>query len=254
MSKHDYSGKAVLVTGGASGIGEAACIAFGAAGASVLVVDRDGEGADRVADRVTQAGGKGLGFRADMANENDIAAMVEIALGRFGTLHCAFNNAGIGGRETGSSGQKTAEITREAWDRIIAVNLTAVWLCMKYEIAAMRRGGSIVNNASVGGLVALRGASAYTASKHAVVGLSRVAAAEYGEAGIRVNALCPGYVETPLIQSSLDKRRGPLETATPMGRLGSAAEIADVAVWLCSDAAAYVTGAAIAADGGYTAI
>ncbi|GGC77965.1 SDR family NAD(P)-dependent oxidoreductase [Chelatococcus reniformis] len=246
--------KAVLVTGAASGIGRATVLALAREGARVIAADRSAAGAAAVAEAVRAAGGEAIDVVADVAREDDVAAMVETAVRRFGRLDGAVNNAGIGGAETGSAGKRTAEIPRAAWDRIIAVNLTGVWLGMTHEIAAMQAtGGAIVNVASVGGVVGLPTAAAYTASKHGVVGLTKAAAIEYGAAAIRINAVCPGYIETPLIQASLERRRGHLEQRTPLGRLGTAEEIAELVVWLCSDRAAYVTGAAYTIDGGYTA-
>jgi NAD(P)-dependent dehydrogenase (short-subunit alcohol dehydrogenase family) len=246
--------KIVLVTGAASGIGRAAVLAFVREGARVIAVDRSQAGAEAVAELARQGGGDALAVRADVSREEDVTAMVEAAIGHFGRLDCAFNNAGVGGTETGSAGKKTAEIPRDAWDKIIAVNLTGVWLCMKHEIAAMlQRGGAIVNAASIGGLIGLPTAAAYTASKHGVIGLSKAAAVEYGPAAIRINAVCPGYVETPLIQANLEQRRERLQRRAALGRLGAPEEIAELVVWLCSDRASYVTGAAYAADGGYTA-
>jgi NAD(P)-dependent dehydrogenase (short-subunit alcohol dehydrogenase family) len=253
MGQSLYSGKVALVTGAASGIGRATALAFAREGARVVAVDRNLDGAERVAKSVTDRGGDALAVMADVSREEDIAAMVRTTARHFGRLDCAFNNAGIGGTETGSTGKKTADIPTAAWNMIIAVNLTGVWLCMKHEIAAMQdAGGAIVNTASIGGLIGLPTAAAYTASKHGVIGLTKAAAIEYGASSIRINAVCPGYIETPLIQANLERRRESLQRRTPLGRLGTPEEIAEVVVWLCSDRASFVTGTTYTADGGYT--
>lgn len=248
-------GKVALVTGAASGIGRAVALCFAREGALVVAADRHLEGATDVVRLLQEGGADALAVAADVSSQENVAAMVKQAVSRFGRLDRAFNNAGIGGTETGSAGKRTAEIPRSAWDRIIAVNLTGVWLCMAAEIEAMLQsgGGAIVNTASIGGVRGLARAGAYTASKHGVVGLTRAAAIEYGEDAIRVNAVCPGYIETPLIQASLELRRPALTRRTPLGRLGTPEDIAELVVWLCSDRASFITGSAYTADGGYTA-
>jgi NAD(P)-dependent dehydrogenase (short-subunit alcohol dehydrogenase family) len=254
-------GKSALVTGGASGIGRATAIAFAREGARVLVADRAAEGAQATVGLINAAGGQAISCVADVTSEDAVAAMVGLAMASFGRLDCAFNNAGIAPAAVGSRGQKTAELSEAAWHGVLAVNLTGVFLCMKHELLAMREqggreqgGGAIVNTASIAGLVALPTAAAYVASKHAVIGLTRTAAAEYAAEQIRVNAVCPGYIETPMTADTRASQGERLLAMVPAGRFGQPEEIAEMVVWLCSDRAGYVTGAAYAVDGGYTAI
>ena len=243
------AGRVALVTGGASGIGRATALRMAEEGARVLVADREGEGAARTAAAITQAGGEARGHAADVTDEGQVAAMVQAALDAFGALHCAFNNAGVAPVEA----QPLAEISAEEWARVLQVNLTGVFLCLKHEIAAMRGGGSIVNTASIAGRIALPKAGAYVAAKHGVIGLTRVAALDHARDGVRVNAVCPGYVETPLASRSIERRREAILDRVPLRRIGTVQEIAEVVVWLCSDRSGFVTGEAIAADGGHTA-
>jgi NAD(P)-dependent dehydrogenase (short-subunit alcohol dehydrogenase family) len=249
------AGKTVLVTGGASGIGQAAALLFAAEGARIAVADRAADGAERVAASIRDAGGEAVAIAADVSREADVAAMIAETERLLGPLDCAFNNAGISSAEVGEAGTGLADVSEAGWQRVIAVNLTGVWLCMKHEILRMKgRGGAIVNTASIGGLIGLPGSSAYTAAKHGVIGLSKVAAVEYGAAAIRVNAVCPGYIDTPLLTPVVSaERRRKLEQRAPMQRLGTAEEIAELVVWLCSDRASFVTGAAYTADGGFLA-
>jgi len=251
------AGKAALVTGGASGIGRATAIAFAREGARVAVADLTREGAAETVAAINAAGGRAVALAADVSDDAAVAAMVRDAVAAFGRLDCAFNNAGIAPRTVGAGGQKVADITPEAWDRMIAVNLTGVWLCLRHEIAQMRAqgtGGAIVNTASIGGLVALPNSSAYTVAKHGVVGLTRLAAKDHAEDSIRVNAVCPGYIATRMTAETLAERGEGIRRRTPLGREGQPEEIAELVAFLCSDRASYVTGAAYTADGGYTAI
>ncbi len=243
------AGKVALVTGGASGIGRATALLMAQEGARVVVADRDGEGAARTAAAITQAGGTARGHAADVTDEAQVAAMVEAALSAYGALDCAFNNAGVAPSEA----QPLAEISAEEWGRVININLTGVFLCMKHEIPAMRGSGAIVNTASIAGRIALPKAGAYVAAKHGVIGLTKVAALDHAKDGVRVNAVCPGYVETPLASRGIERRRDAILARVPLGRIGTVEEIAEVVVWLCSDHARFVTGEAIAADGGHTA-
>ncbi len=241
-------GRVALVTGGASGIGRATALRMAEEGARVLVADRDGAGAERTAAAIVQAGGAARGMAADVTNEQQVAAMVEAATQSFGALHCAFNNAGVAPVEA----LPLAEIPAEEWARVLGVNLTGVFLCMKHEIAAMKTGGAIVNTASIAGRIALPRAGAYVAAKHGVIGLTKVAALDHAKDGVRVNAVCPGYVVTPLASRGIERRREAILARVPLGRIGTVEEIAEMVVWLCSDRASFVTGEAIAVDGGHT--
>ena len=248
-------GKSALVTGGGSGIGRAAALAFAREGARVLVTDRNEAGAQETVSQINAAGGQAISMCVDVTSEEETTAMVARAVAAFGRLDCAFNNAGIAGHAVNTVGKRTADWSREAWDTMLAINLTGVFLCMKPEIAQMlnQGGGGIVNTASIAGLFGLPTSSAYVASKHGVVGITRTAALEYATDNIRVNAVCPGYIETPMTTDSM-RRRGPEILATvPANRLGQPQDIAEAVVWLCSDRANYVTGATYNVDGGYAA-
>lgn len=246
-------GKVVLVTGGASGIGRAACLAFAAEGARVVVADRDLEGGQKTVAIVRDAGGDAIFVRCDVSRAADTEALVKKTVEAFGRLDCAHNNAGIAGATA-----RTADCGEQDWDEVIRVNLKGVWLCMQHEIAQMlkQRSGTIVNTASTAGLRGSRLASAYAASSHGIVGLTKSAALDYATDGIRINAVCPGIVDTPMIQTRIEgdaKREAQFRASSPMGRMATPDEIAQVVVWLCCDAASYVTGHVLIADGGRTA-
>ena len=244
------SGKNALVTGGASGIGRAACLVFAREGAVVCVADRNRAMAEETVERITRAGGRAIAIDVDVADEDSVRAMIDKAISAVGQIDCCFNNAGIGTTETSSKGKLLADLSLSEWQRMIDVNLTGVFLCLKHELLHMRQhGGSIVNMASIGGLIALPGAAAYSASKHGVIGLSKNAATEYAQYGIRVNALCPGHVTTPLLDAT-DQQLSELAKRNPMKRLGTADEIAEMAAWLCSDRASFTNGSVMLADGG----
>jgi NAD(P)-dependent dehydrogenase (short-subunit alcohol dehydrogenase family) len=244
------AGRVALVTGGASGIGRAAALAFAREGAQVLVADVDMAGGQATARLIGEGGGAATFIRADVAIGAEVAAMVECAVATYGKLDCAFNNAGINQEDA-----PVAECTEELWDRTIAVNLKGIWLCMKHELPALlsNGGGAIVNTASVVGLVGRRDTPAYVASKHGVIGLTKATALDYGKRGIRVNAVCPGTIRTPMYERRVgtdpatDAR---IAAETPIGRLGTAEDVAEAVVWLCSDAAAFVTGHSLVVDGG----
>ena len=250
-----FTGKVALVTGAASGIGRATALTFARHGASVVAADLDHDGATATAREIAASGGAASAVRVDVADAASVAAMIGSVLERHGRLDAAHNNAGV---LAGPGGGPTHLQTEEAWDRVMAINLKGVWLCMKHELPHMlsRRAGAIVNTASVSGLVGRPGRGAYVASKHGVVGLTKTAALEYASQGIRVNAVCPGFVRTPLVETALaadpQREQWMLET-TPMGRLGTPEEVAEAVVWLCSDAAAFVTGHALTIDGGVVA-
>jgi NAD(P)-dependent dehydrogenase (short-subunit alcohol dehydrogenase family) len=243
-------GKAALVTGGGSGLGRASAIALARAGATVTVADVNEDGGKETAALVyEEAGGDAEFVRADVTRPDDVAAMVDQAVARWGHLDCALNNAGM----TGVSAA-TADYELDDWNRAIALNLTGVFLCLKYELPAMLEGGgSIVNMASGAGLVGFPGLPAYVASKHGVVGLTKAAALEYASQGVRINAICPGSTRTPMLEEFMggdEQVERTMTRAVPLGRLGMPSEIAEAVVWLCSDAASFVVGHALAVDGG----
>ena len=246
-------GKVALVTGGSSGIGRASALAFAREGAKVVVADAVVEGGEETVGMIKKAGGEAIFIKADVSKAAEVEALINKAVETYGRLDCAFNNAGIEGEMA-----QTAECSEENWDRTLSINLKGVWLCMKYEIPQMLKqgGGAIVNTASVMGLVGLVGSPAYVASKHGVVGVTKTAALEYAKAGIRVNAVCPGAIRTPMVERALSARPQLAETITamePVGRMGKPEEIAEAVVWLCSDGASFVTGLAMAVDGGWVA-
>ncbi len=247
-----FAGKVVVVTGGGSGMGRAASLAFGHAGARVMVADIHGGTAEATAGMIRETGGEAQSFAMDVSRSEQVEAMIEATMAVWGRMDCAFNNAGIN-IEHGP----LVECSEEEWERVLGVNLKGVWLCMKAEIPRMLAsgGGRIVNNASIVGLAGSRNTPAYVASKHGIVGLTRAAALEYGQAGIRVNAVCPGAIKT---QMYLDREgddpanNARIADANPLNRLGSPEDVAGVVLWLCSDAASFVTGHCLVVDGGET--
>lgn len=247
------AGKVALVTGGGSGIGRAAALAFAREGAKVVVSDVVIDGGEETVRLIKAAGGQAVFVKADVARPAEVDALIARVVDTYGRLDCAFNNAGIEGTMA-----QTADCSEENWDRTIAINLKGVWLCLKAEIPQMLKqgGGAIVNTASVAGLVGFAGLPAYVASKHGVVGLTKSAALEYAKQGIRVNAVCPGVIRTPMVERLFRDNPAAGETIAamePVGRMGTPEEIAEAVVWLCSDAASFVTGLAMAVDGGLTA-
>lgn len=248
-----FSGKVALVTGASSGIGRAAALVFAREGAKVVAADVTVEGGEETISLIKKAGGEAIFVKTNVANAAEVEAMVNAAVSTYGRLDCAYNNAGISGKS-----QSIVDMTEDNWDRIIAINLTGVWLCMKYEIPALLTtgGGAIVNTASDAGLAGVKRLGAYVASKHGVVGLTKTAALEYAKHGVRVNAVCPGPIETPMLMKGTDRfpeMIPKMVKAQPNGRLGKPEEIAEAAVWLCSTAASFVTGLAMPVDGGYMA-
>jgi NAD(P)-dependent dehydrogenase (short-subunit alcohol dehydrogenase family) len=244
-----FEGKVALVTGAGSGIGRASARAFARAGAAVVVADIDAPGAAETVAMIEADGGRARAVETDVTKAADVEALVQRTMDAFGGLHYAHNNAGILGRAT-----PTADCSEEEWDRIIAVNLKGVWLCMRAEVPRMlaQGGGAIVNTASTAGLVAMRGLPAYVASKHGVAGITKAAALDYAKTGIRINAVCPGFIDTPLVQRAGATQAG-ADRYVPVGRIGAPEEVAEAVVWLCSDAASYVTGHMLAVDGAMTA-
>ena len=246
-------GKVALITGGSTGIGRATAQIFAREGAQVGVADVNAEGAEETVRLIQAAGGAGLFIRADVSQAADTEAMVRTVVETYGRLDCAFNNAGIEGEM-----QSTQDYSEAAWERVMGINLKGVWLSMKAEIQHMlgHGGGAIVNTASAAGLVAVPSLSAYVAAKHGVVGLTKTAALEYAKAGIRVNAVCPGGVDTPMVQRVFGSSQELAEAAIasePVGRLAQPSEIGEAVAWLCSDAASFVTGHPMAVDGGMVA-
>lgn len=245
-----FTGQVALVTGGGSGIGRATALAFARAGARVVVADLDPEGGEETVSLITGLQEEAIFTRTDVSRAPDVEEMVRQTVERFGRLDCAHNNAGVM-----AGGIPLEEYTTELWDSIIAVNLTGTWLCMKHEITQMRsqRRGAIVNTSSVLGLRGFAGAAAYAASKHGIIGLTRVAAREGASAGIRVNAVCPSWIRTPPVELALafdPGREEQLTAAEPLERLGTPEEVAAAVVWLCSDAASFITGHSLVIDGG----
>lgn len=247
------SGKIALVTGGGSGIGAAGALLYAQAGAKVVVSDVDEKGGNDSVAAIRRAGGDGVFILADVSKEDEVRRMVQFVIDTHGRLDCAFNNAGILGVPS-----PLAEMTLDNWQRLQDVNLRSVWLCMKHEITRMLEtgGGAIVNTSSVAGLKAIPTMSHYVAAKHGVAGLTKTAAVEYAKAGIRVNAICPGYIDTPMLKNfsqSAEERAANAARSCPMGRLGLPSEIGELAVWLSSVKASYLTGQMIAVDGGLMA-
>lgn len=247
-------GKAALVTGASSGIGRASAMAFAREGAKVLVADVTEEAGNETVKMIKSAGGEAVFARCNVARAAEAEGLVAAAVKHFGRLDCAFNNAGISGKIA-----RTADETEEGFDQIMAVNLRGVWLCMKYEILQMvkqEKGGAIVNTASAAGLVGSHGMAAYTASKHGVVGLTKSAALEYARHNIRVNAVCPGVIDTPMVGGmvgSHPRLKEILVGTEPVARMGKPSEIGEAVTWLLSDYASFVTGCAMPVDGAMTA-
>ncbi len=249
-----FDNKVVLITGGGGGIGRASALAFARAGAKVAVTDRDVEAGADTAAQVQALGADALFIAADVSQATQVQAMVAQVVAHFGRLDCAFNNAGIEEEH-----MRLADCEEATFDRIMGVNVKGVWLCMKYQIAQMltQGGGSIVNTASVAGLVGAPKMSAYSASKHAVIGLTKSVAVEYGRKGIRVNAVCPGVIRTAMVERAAQadpKAIASIAGLHPIGRIGEADEVASAVLWLSSDAASFVTGLAHTVDGGLTSV
>jgi NAD(P)-dependent dehydrogenase (short-subunit alcohol dehydrogenase family) len=246
------TGKVALVTGGGGGIGRATALAYAREGAKVAVVDIDGGAARNVAEAVSALGGETIALATDVSSSEQVAAMVEQVVVRFGRLDIAFNNAGIDIEH-----EPLALTSEETFDKLMSVNVKGVWLCMKYEILQMLKqgGGAIVNTSSVGGLIGAPRQPIYGTTKHAVLGMTKAAALEYGRKGIRINAVCPGVIRTEMMERAIERdprRKAHIEQAHPIGRVGEAEDIANAVVFLSSDAAAFMIGHSMVVDGGYT--
>ncbi len=245
-------GRTALATGGASGIGQATALAFAREGAKVVIADVNVDGGNATLRMVREIGSEAIFVRTDVRRADEVEALVNEVVKTYGRLDCAFNNAGILGKPTSA-----VECTEENWDKVISTNLKGVFLCMKYEIPYMiRQGhGAIVNTASVAGLIGVQKNAAYVASKHGVAGLTKAAAIDYARSGIRINAVCPGFIRTAMLGllEAKPEREARCVSMEPIGRLGRPEEVAEAVVWMCSDAASFVTGHLMAVDGGLVA-
>jgi NAD(P)-dependent dehydrogenase (short-subunit alcohol dehydrogenase family) len=244
----------ILVTGAGSGMGKAAALLAGEKGAKVVVSDIQQEAAQAVVDEIITGGGQAVAVKCDVTKAEEVEALISRAVNIYGRLDAAFNNAGIMMPVT-----YTDELSEDEFDRVIAINLKSVWLCMKYEIKQMKKQGSgaIVNNSSIGGLVGGVGLSAYHAAKHGILGLTKSAAVEYSSNGLQINAVCPGTIETPMVDKMIKSgnfSEEAFKSGTPIKRLGKAKEIAEVVLWLFSPAASYIVGQPISVDGGLSII
>lgn len=253
----EFEGKVAIVTGGSGGIGRASALAFARRGAKVVVSDILVDEGKETLQMIERGGGEGTFVKTDVSKATDVEALIKKVVETYGGLDYAHNNAGIDGAQA-----NTAEYPEETWNRVLGVNLTGVWLCMKYEIPQMLKGGkgAIVNTASVGGFTALSKISAYIASKFGVIGITKTAALEYASQGIRVNALCPGWTDTPMTVREAQEAGVDLEEfrkmaagSVPVKRMGRPEDMAEAVMWLCSDAASYITGHAMVVDGAMTA-
>ena len=250
------AGKAALITGGANGIGRATALLFAQEGARVAAADLNLEGAEETAATIREAGGEAVALAVEVSDAAQVEAMLDAAVEAVGRIDCACNNAGIAPINVGNNAKRTHQWSEEGFDRMIAVNLKGVWLCMKGEIERMTAdggGGAIVNTSSVAGLLGLPGGSAYVAAKHAVSGMTRTAGIEYATDDIRVNAVCPGFIATDMTREVMSRRGNEIMATVPARRMGEAQEIAEMVCWLCSDRAGFVTGATYNVDGGYLA-
>lgn len=247
-------GKVIAVTGGAGGIGRAASLLAAQEGARIVIADLSLPGANETAEMVRAAGGEALAFSGDLCQAATADAMVAKAVGQWGRLDGAFNNAGVSGGQLGQGGRCAADWDEEAFDRAIAVNLKAVWLCMRAQLRQMvaQGGGAIVNTASLAGLTGFRSAAGYAAAKHGVIGLTKTAAIEYAST-VRVNAVCPGYTNTDLMKDAFARSGDVILSRIPTKALAEPQQIAEMAIWLLSSRAAYATGSSFVVDGGYMA-
>jgi NAD(P)-dependent dehydrogenase (short-subunit alcohol dehydrogenase family) len=249
---NQFAGKVAFVTGAANGIGRAAALAFAREGASVVVADISESGNQETARLISDLGAQALAVRCDVSRGDDVRQALNATIERFGRLDFAFNNAGIEYKI-----QPAVDVTEEEWDRIMDIDLRGVFLCMKHEIPLMLKqgGGAIVNTSSGAGVKGFKGGAAYVAAKHGVVGLTKAAALDYAHANVRINAICPGIIDTPMMDrfsGGTAEGREAVIAQEPIGRMGTPEEIAAAVVWLCSDAAGFVVGTALIVDGGQT--
>ena len=249
----DFSGKVALVTGAANGIGRAAALAFAREGVSVVVADVSEQGNQETARLIEEQGGRALAVRCEVTRAEDVKAALDKTVEAFGRLDFAFNNAGVEQKKL----TPLAELDEEEWDRILNIDLRAVFLCMKHEIPLILKhgGGAIVNTSSGAGIIGIKGSPAYTAAKHGVIGLTKAAALDYAAQNLRINVVCPGYIETPMMDrftGGTPEGRAKVIAEEPVGRMGKPEEIAAAVTWLCSDAAAFMIGHAMVIDGGQT--
>jgi NAD(P)-dependent dehydrogenase (short-subunit alcohol dehydrogenase family) len=249
-------GKVALVTGGASGIGRATALAMAREGARVAVSDLSKDDIEGTVALINGIGGQSIAIQGDVTKEADVANMVARTVSAFGRIDCAFNNAGVAGRSVGPPGERIHQLSEASVAKMFSVNLMGVFLCLKHEIAQMLKqggGGAIVNTASIAGLIGLATSGHYVATKHGVVGLTKTAAIEYAQDGIRVNCVNPGYIKTPMTKETMDERYDEIMAKVPVKRLGVPEEIAEAVIWMCSDKASFMTGASHVIDGGYSA-
>lgn len=251
--KYNFQDKVVFITGASAGIGKETAIEFGQSGAQVVIADVNLDGGQGTAHLIKESGGKAHFIKCDVSIAGDVQVAIDQTISMFGKIDFAFNNAGVEGVSS-----KTADCTEKNWDSVLSINLKGIWLCMKHEIAQMTKQGhgAIVNCASIAGLVGFSGSAAYVASKHGVIGLTKTAALDYAKQNIRVNAVCPGIIQTDMIERFVngnEQIRKAFADSEPVGRIGQPSEIAQTVLWLCSDSSSFVTGHAMAVDGGWVA-